>query len=79
MFGTISKVGIAALTLGFVVGCASTTDLEALQSEVAVLKNDVAAAQAKADQAQSTANQAMQQSQMTDDKVDRMFKASMMK
>jgi len=79
MLGTISKAGIAVLALGFVVGCASTTDLEALQAEVAGLKNDTAAAHAKADQAQDTANQAMQQSQMTADKVDRMFKASMMK
>lgn len=79
MLGTISKAAIAALALGLGVGCASTKDFEALQAEVAGMKNDTAAAQAKADQAQDTANQALQQSQMTDDKVDRMFKASMMK
>ena len=79
MLRTMLKAGIVALSLGLVVGCASTKDMEALQAEVAGLKNDVAAAQAKADQAQLTADQALQQSQMTDDKVDRMFKASMMK
>ncbi len=79
MLRTMLKAGIVVMSLGLVVGCASTKDVEALQSEVATLKNDVAAAQAKADQAQLTADQALQQSQMTDDKVDRMFKASMMK
>ncbi len=79
MLGTISKAGLAAMILLFSVGCASTDDCNALKADVDAMTGDIAAAQARADQAQDTADRALQQSEMTDDKVDRMFKASMMK
>lgn len=83
-----SAVAFAGLT-----GCASTSDLEALQAEVqkandtaaraaadaAAAKRDAADAKALAQQANSTAQQANTTASETSEKLDRMFKKSMSK
>lgn len=70
---------VVAIVLGAAVGCASTKDLDAVRAQAE-------AAQAAADQAQATADQALGTAQAgqsccdaTNEKIDRMFKQSMMK
>ena len=70
-------VAIAALATG----CASTSDLEALDARVGTLEGKVAtasadAASAKAAAAEAAANRAAQYAQDTNSKLDRMFKKS---
>jgi len=86
----ISTVVIAAV---LATGCASTSDIENLQSQIDGLKSqvstaaaDAATAQAaateaatKAGAAEAAANRAAQYAQDTNSKLDRMFKKSMMK
>ncbi len=78
---------------GLVTGCASTSDIDNLQSQIDTLKSqissassDAASAQAaaaeaaaKAAAAEAAANRAAQYAQDTNSKLDRMFKKSMMK
>ncbi|MBZ4202019.1 MAG: hypothetical protein LAC70_02730 [Methylovulum sp.] len=87
------KLTIVALTLTFVAGCASTSDIENLQSQIDGLKTSVAQASSDAASAQSAANdaasraaaaesaanRAAQYAQDTNSKLDNMFKKSMMK
>jgi len=82
-----------ALTFTLVVGCASTSDVENLQSQVNSLNTSVnqasasaanaqtmaANAAAKAEAAETAANRAAELSQETNDRLDRKFKGSMMK
>lgn len=79
-------VAVAALATG----CASTSDLEALQSRVGTLEGKVATASSdaasakasaaeassKAAAAEAAANRAAQYAQDTNSKLDRMFKKS---
>lgn len=70
-------VAIAALATG----CASTSDLEALDARVGTLEGKVStasadAASAKAAAAEAAANRAAQYAQDTNSKLDRMFKKS---
>ncbi len=67
-------------------GCASTSDVKALQDQVTTLQSDVSRAQATADQASQDASDARRmaeaaqtQTMQTDEKIDRMFKKSMYK
>ena len=77
----LRRIGLLLLVVGLVTaaGCASTKDLKALQSEVDTLKTQVAATDSKADQALRDAQSAKSQSDMTEEKIDRMFKQSMLK
>ncbi len=87
------KLSIVALVAGLVVGCASTSDIDNLQSQIDGLKTSVAQASsdaagaqsaandaaARAASAEAAANRAAQYAQDTNAKLDSMFKKTMMK
>ncbi|PKM10124.1 MAG: hypothetical protein CVV06_15300 [Gammaproteobacteria bacterium HGW-Gammaproteobacteria-10] len=87
------KISVVALTAGLAVGCASTSDIENLQSQIdglntrvsqassdaASAKNAAADASARAAAAEAAANRAASYAQDANSKLDRMFKKSMMK
>ena len=89
----VVKLSMVALVAGLVVGCASTSDIDNLQSQIDGLKtsgaqasSDAASAQSAANDAASraaaaeaAANRAAQYAQDTNSKLDSMFKKSMMK
>jgi murein lipoprotein len=89
----VIKLSMIALAFSLVTACATTSDVENLQSQVDGLNTsvkqasaDAASAQttaadaaAKAEAAETAANQAAQLSQDANSKLDRKFKRSMMK
>ena len=89
----IVKISAVVLAAGLATGCASTSDVDNLQSQIDGLKGQISsaasdAAQAKqsaadaaskAAAAEAAANRAAQYAQDTNSKLDRMFKKSMMK
>jgi murein lipoprotein len=89
----VIKLSIIALAASLVVGCASTSDVENLQSQVDGLNTSVAQVSADAASAQTTAadaasraeaaedaaNRAAQLSQDANSKLNKKFKRSMMK
>jgi hypothetical protein len=89
----IIKFSIIALAYTLVTACASTSDVENLQSQVDSLDSSVkqasanaanaqttaADAAAKADAASEAANRAAELSEETNSKLDRKFRRSMMK
>ncbi|MGJ0492298.1 MULTISPECIES: Lpp/OprI family alanine-zipper lipoprotein [Methylobacter] len=89
----VIKLSMIAMAATLVVGCASTSDIDNLQSQIDGLNSkvsqasaDAASAQraaadaaAKAADAEQAANRAAQYAQDTNSKLDRMFKKSMMK
>ncbi len=89
----VIKLSLIAMVATLVVGCASTSDIENLQSQVDGLKTSVAQASsdaqsaqsaaadaaAKAAAAESAANRAAQYAQDTNSKLDNLFKKSMLK
>ena len=88
----VIKLSMIAMVATLVVGCASTSDIENLQSQVDGLKTSVAQASsdaqsalsaanvaaAKAAAAEAAANRAAQYAQDTNSKLDNLFKKSMM-
>ena len=89
----VIKLSMIALAFSLVAGCATTSDVENLQSQVNGLDTsvkqasaDAASAQttaadaaAKAEAAEAAANRAAQLSQDANSKLDKKFKRSMMK
>ncbi|MFW5442859.1 MAG: Lpp/OprI family alanine-zipper lipoprotein [Methylococcaceae bacterium] len=89
----IVKVSAVMLAAVLATGCASTSDIDNLQTQIDGLKSqistassDAAKAQASSDlaatkaaAAEAAANRAAQYAQDTNSKLDRMFKKSMMK
>ncbi|MGR9052359.1 MAG: Lpp/OprI family alanine-zipper lipoprotein [Gammaproteobacteria bacterium] len=87
------KLSVVALTAGLAVGCASTSDIENLQSQIDGLngrvdkvaadaseaKTAAADAAARAAAAEAAANRAASYAQEANTKLDRMFQKSMMK
>ena len=92
MFKAI-KISAIVLTAGLAVGCASTSDIDNLQSQIDGLRTDldknsaaVASAQnaareaaARASAAEAAAERADGFAEETNSKLDRLFKKSMMK
>ncbi|BBL70457.1 Lpp/OprI family alanine-zipper lipoprotein [Methylogaea oryzae] len=81
-----SKIAVALLSAGLMVGCASKSDLNALKGRVDDLENSVKATSAKADQAlaasqsaEAAAKRAAASADEVNAKLDRMFKHSMKK
>lgn len=77
---------MVAMVALLAVGCASTSDIENLQSQIDGLKTsvaqasaDAASASSQAAAAEAAANRAAQYAQDTNSKLDSMFKKSMMK
>ncbi|MCK9622290.1 MAG: Lpp/OprI family alanine-zipper lipoprotein [Methylobacter sp.] len=89
----VMKLSIIALVFSLVAACATTSDVENLQSQVDGLDSSVKQASAdaasarttaddaaaKAEAAEAAANQAAQLSQDANSKLDNRFKRSMMK
>ena len=89
----VIKLSMIAMVATLVVGCASTSDIENLQSQIDGLKSSVASASsdaqsalsaandaaAKAAAAEAAANRAAQYAQDTNSKLDNLFKKSMLK
>ena len=89
----VIKLSMIAMVATLVVGCASTSDIENLQSQIDGLKTSVASASsdaqsalsaandaaAKAAAAEAAANRAAQYAQDTNSKLDNLFKKSMLK
>ncbi len=87
------KISAIVLTAGLAVGCASTSDIDGLQSQIDGLRSDldktstaVASAQnaareaaARASAAEAAAERAAGFAEETNSKLDRLFKKSMMK
>jgi murein lipoprotein len=82
----VIKLSMIALAFSLVTACATTKDVENLQSQINGLDTSVKQASADAASAQTTAadasaaaNRAAQLSQEANNKLDRKFKGSMMK
>jgi outer membrane murein-binding lipoprotein Lpp len=82
----VIKLSMIAMVASLVVGCATNSDIENLQSQIDGLKtsvaqasSDAASAQSAAQEAKEAANRAAQYAQDTNSKLDSMFKKSMMK
>ena len=89
----VIKLSMITLALSLVTACATTSDVENLQSQVDGLntstkqasadavsaQNTAADAAAKAEVAEAAANKAAQLSQEANSKLDKKFKRSMMK
>jgi len=82
----VIKLSMIAMVATLVVGCASTSDIENLQSQIDGLKTSVASASsdahsalAAATAAEAAANRAAQYAQDTNSKLDNLFKKSMLK
>ena len=89
----VIKLSMIAMVATLVVGCASTSDIENLQSQIDGLKSSVAqassdaasaksaadSASAQAASAEAAANRAAQYAQDTNEKLDKMFKHKMKK
>ena len=82
----VIKLSMIAMALSLLTACATTSDVENLQSEVNGLDSsvkqasaDAASAQATAAEAASEANRAAQLSQDANNKLDKKFKSSMVK
>ncbi len=81
-----AAAALMLVSLAGVTGCASTSDIEALQAEVAKANStanqaaaDAAEAKRDAAAARTAAEQARDSAQETNEKLDRMFKKSMYK
>jgi outer membrane murein-binding lipoprotein Lpp len=82
----VMKLSMVALVASLAVGCASTSDLDALSArvdgldaKVAQASADAASAKSAADDAAAAARSAAQSAQDTNSKLDNMFKKTMMK
>lgn len=87
------KLSVVALTAFLAVGCASTSDIDNLQSQINTMKTDVAGAKdaansantaatdaaARAASAESAAKRAADTADQVNTKLDRLFKHSMQK
>ena len=76
---TLSKIVLLTLVAGLTVGCASTSDLKAVQQDAAEAKSMARNALDTANEAKSMAMDAKSVSMATEEKINRMFKKSMYK
>jgi len=76
---TLIKMSALALIAGLSVGCASTSDLAAVQKDANEAKGMARNAMDTANEAKSIAQDAKSVSMATEEKINRMFKKSMYK
>lgn len=70
---------IVAFLAAFMIGCANTSQLEAVEADVETLKAQMKEVPAEAAEANQRSKAAEQKASDTNSKLDRMFKKSMMK
>ena len=75
----LARLSALAVAASLVVGCASTGDLEAVRALAQQAQADAQMAKDSANQALSTGNEAMALASATDERINRMFKRSMLK
>ena len=75
----VIKLSMIALAFSLLAACATTSDVENLESQVNGLDTSVKQASANEASAQAAANRAAQLSQDANNKLDKKFKRSMMK
>lgn len=75
----LTRLLVAVSAISLVVGCASTSDLEAVRALAQQAQDDAQMAKGTASEALATANEAMALSRATDERINRMFKRSMLK
>ena len=73
------KISMIALAASLVVGCATNSDIENLQTQLDGLKTSVAQASSDAASAAASSATAVQLATEANSKLDSMFKKSMMK
>ena len=80
------NLSVIALTAFLAVGCASTSDIDNLQTQINTMKSDVASAKdsasnaaTRAEAAEAAAKRAADTADEVNTKLDRMFKHSMQK
>ena len=78
-YKNVSRCAALLLSAGLIVGCASTSEMDALKMMVEEAKQEAAMAKQEAAQARATAEEAMRMSQATDERTNRMFRRSMFK
>lgn len=72
----LTALSISVLLL---TGCASTSDLDAIRAMAEQAQQDASSAQQTATEARSIAEESMRMSQASDERLNRMFRRSMMK
>jgi uncharacterized protein HemX len=84
--GTPAKIAVLALVVGLAGGCATTDQLNNVQSTAQSAQSAAQGAKSTANQANQKANEALQQSaankkaiDATNEKINRMFKKAMYK
>lgn len=75
----LARLSVLAIVLSLVGACASTSDLEAVRVLAQQAQDDAQMAKGTANEALATANEAMALSRATDERINRMFKRSMLK
>lgn len=71
------SVGVLAVSL--LAGCANTDEMTAIRTMAEQAQADAQMAKDTSEQALATANEAMAMSRATDERINRMFKRSMLK
>ena len=76
---TVTKFAMLALIAGLTAGCASTSDLAAVQKDATEAKSMARNAMDTASEAKTMAGEAKSMSMATEEKINRAFKRSMFK
>lgn len=75
---TLKLLGVAA-AIALTTACVSTEEVAAVRAIAEQAQADATMAKSTAEEAKAIAEQAMQMSQATDERINRMFKRSMLK
>jgi ABC-type molybdate transport system substrate-binding protein len=76
---TVTRISALALVVGLSAGCASTSDLAAVQKDATEAKSMARNAMDTANEAKMIASEAKSMSMATEEKINRAFKRSMFK
>lgn len=79
MYKNAFRLAVCALAGSLLMGCASTKDLAQVRQMAQQAKSDAASATDTANEAKATAEQAMNMSKANEERLNRMYKRSMMK
>lgn len=79
MYKNAIRLAVCVLAGSLLLGCATNKDLMAVRQMAEQAKSDAAAANNTANEAKTTADKAMQMSQANEQRLNRMYKRSMMK